>query len=62
MSTYSKLKDGPMMTEKFGLRDYMKEMTVTDARVKFAIRSFMYDVKFNYKNDPKKLGGTLAVR
>ena len=53
MATYSKLKDGPMMTENFGLREYMKEMTVTDARVKFAIRSFMYDVKFNYKSDPK---------
>ena len=47
MSTYSKLKDGPVMTESFKMRDYMREMTVVDARVKFALRSEMYDVSFN---------------
>ena len=53
MSTYSKLKDGPAMTESFGMRDYMREMTIEDARVKFALRSEMYDVSFNYRSDPK---------
>ena len=31
MKSYSKLKDGPMMTEDFALQDYIKEMTVEDA-------------------------------
>ena len=53
MKKYSKLKDGPMMDEKFELRDYLKNMKLQDARVKFALRSKMYDVSFNYKNNPK---------
>ena len=53
MKTYSKLKDSPMMTEDFGLKDYFREMTVEDARVNFALRSSMYDVSFNYRSDPK---------
>ena len=53
MKNYSKLKDGPMMDETFELRDYLKEMRVQDARVKFALRSKMYDVSFNYRSDPK---------
>ena len=28
-------------------------MKLQDARVKFALRSKMYDVSFNYRNDPK---------
>ena len=31
----------------------MREMTIEDARVKFALRSEMYDVSFNYRSDPK---------
>ena len=38
MRKYSKLKDGPMMDEKFELRDYLKNMKLQDARVKFALR------------------------
>ena len=53
MKKYSKLKDGPMMDENFELRDYIKSMKLQDARVKFALRSKMYDVSFNYRNDPK---------
>ena len=41
------------MDEKFELRDYLKNMKLQDARVKFALRSKMYDVSFNYRNDPK---------
>ena len=42
-----------MMDEKFERREYIKDMTVQDARVKFALRSHMYDVSFNYRSGPK---------
>ena len=47
MKNYSKLKDGPMINENFAVKDYIKKMTVEDARVNFALRSSMYDVSFN---------------
>ena len=50
MKNYSKLKDGPMINV---VKDYIKKMTVEDARVNFALRSSMYDVSFNYRSDPK---------
>ena len=53
MKNYSKLKDGPMINENFAVKDYIKKMTVEDARVNFALRSSMYDVSFNYRSDPK---------
>ena len=49
--TTSKLKDGPMNKESFGLQDYLKEMRLSDARTKF--RSNMTKVKMNMKSDPK---------
>ena len=51
--TTSKLKDGPMVKESFGLKDYLKEMNLSDARTKFRLRSNMTKVKMNMKSDPK---------
>ena len=31
----------------------MRELSLSDARCNFKMRSKMYDVKFNYKSDPK---------
>ena len=53
MFSYSKLKDGPMATESFQTKDYLKSMNVEDGRVNFSIRSRMFRAKFNYRNDPK---------
>ena len=53
MKTYSKLRDGPMLSEDFGMKDYIKNMKVEDAQVNFSLRSKMYRAKFNYRNDPK---------
>ena len=50
-----KLKSGPMAeeSESFSQKQYLSEMTVTDARVNFKLRSQMLDVKYNYSHDPK---------
>ena len=53
MKNYSKLCDGPMVDEEFGLKDYVKNMKVEDARTNFSLRSKMVAAKFNYRNDPK---------
>ena len=53
MFSYSKLKDGPMATESFQTKDYLKSMNVEDGRVNFSLRSRMFRAKFNYRNDPK---------
>ena len=53
MKGYSKLRDGPMFEEDFGMKDYVKNMKVEDARVNFSLRSKMVAAKFNYRNDPK---------
>ena len=50
--TTSKLKDGPMTKESFGLQDYLKEMKLSDAKTKFSLRSNMTKVKMNMKSDP----------
>ena len=51
--TYSKLKNGPMSEETFSTKEYLKTMNVSDARINFSRRSFMYDVKWNYRSNPK---------
>ena len=51
INRYSKLRDGPMTTEDFELRQYIRNMNISDARVNFSIRSKMLNCKFNYKND-----------
>ena len=47
-SSKSKLKEGPMMGESFDQKEYISDLTLTKARMKFQIRSKMVDAKFNY--------------
>ena len=42
-----------MGTEKFEKKAYVSEMTMQDSQTYFKYRSYMTDVKFNYKNDQK---------
>ena len=42
-----------MKTENFEIKAYFKEMNLSDARINFKLRTHMFDVKFNYKNDKK---------
>ena len=48
-----KLKSGEMKDERFTFKTYLKEMTVTDARIKFKLRSQMFDAKYNYSHNPQ---------
>ena len=48
----SKLKDGPLVGESFGLKDYTVKLQMTEARMKFRLRSFTSKVKMNRKSDP----------
>ena len=45
MKNYSKLKDGPMINENFAVEDYIKKMTVEDARVNFALSVEVFHVR-----------------
>ena len=51
ISDYSKLKNGPMMDEKFEEKPYLTEMSMHEARTNFRIRSNMTDVKWNKRSD-----------
>jgi hypothetical protein len=51
ISGYSKLKDGPMMSENFEERSYLSDMTMHNARTHFRIRSMMINVKMNMRSD-----------
>ena len=46
----TKLKDGPMNLENFELKTYLSEMSLTDARTLFRIRSQTTDVKMNQRS------------
>ena len=48
---FKKLKNGPMKDESFGTKQYLKDLSLSDARLNFKIRSKMLNIKFNYKND-----------
>ena len=48
---YSKLKNGPMKSETFEEKLYLTEMSMTDARTNFRIRSNMTNVKWNKRSD-----------
>lgn len=50
--TTSKLKDGPMVGENFGKKDYILSMKLCDARTNFRLRSNTSNVKLNRKSDP----------
>ena len=47
----SKLKE--MSEGSFGMKDYIKDKVIENARLMFRIRSHMVDVKANFKGDPR---------
>ena len=51
--TYSKLKEGPLSTEEFSIKEYLFNMNLEDARTNFRIRSKMIrTIKMNQKTNP----------
>ena len=51
---YSKLKASKLIDEKFGLKDYFKQMSLVDARTHFRLRcSITNTVKMNQKSNPE---------
>ena len=51
ISQSSKLKDGPMATEKFEEKGYLTEMSMNDARMCFRIRSKTNNLRMNQQSD-----------
>ena len=49
MMTKSKCDD--LKGEKFGLKPYFKNLSVTNSRTKFRFKTKMTQVKFNFRND-----------
>ena len=49
MKKMTKLQDGPMKLENFELKTYLSEMSLTDARTLFRIRSQTTDVNMNQR-------------
>ena len=49
----SKLSSGDMVNEKFAKKEYIDTLKPGDARQVYKYRSFMYDVQWNYKSNPK---------
>ena len=47
-----KIKSSPLSDESFSSKEYLKEMSVPDARLNFKMRTHMFDVKYNYSHDP----------
>ena len=52
IQNFSKLKDGPIQNESFEMQEYLKTMTLTDARMNFRLRSKTSNVKMNQKSNP----------
>ena len=51
---YKKLDYSILVNEKYELKDYLKTMTLSKARMKFRIRTKMVEnIAFNYSSDPK---------
>ena len=48
-----KLKISPLINEKFKRKEYLSDLSLSDVRIKFKLRSQMFDVKMNYKSDPR---------
>ena len=52
MMEYKKLKKSKLVNENFGIKDYVKNLTVEEARTVFKHRTSMTRyTKFNYKNN-----------
>ena len=39
-----------METEQFEVKKYIQTMNISNARMMFSLRTFMYEAKFNYKH------------
>ena len=52
IATYSKLDEVKGET-KCEIKPYLKELTMKDARLKFRLRSKMFNCKMNHSSDPK---------
>ena len=52
---YSKLKNGPMANENFVEKLYIKEMSMSQARVNFRIRCMQIKTKMTQRSDPKNV-------
>ena len=50
---FDKLEKSKRCDEHFIAKEYLKTMTLEDARTKFKIRTEMLNVKFNYKHMPQ---------
>ena len=56
MLTYEKLKNSDLIQEEFGLKPYLKNLTVHSARIIFKKRSSMTQyVKMNYMSDARNV-------
>ena len=56
MMSLEKLKDSELMKEEFGVKPYVKNLTVPEARNIFKMRSsMMMNVKMNYMSDAKNV-------
>ena len=53
MNNLDKLVGSKMSDESFKTKEYLKTMSLENARVKFKIRTEMLIVKFNYKHLPQ---------
>ena len=53
---YSKLKGGPLVEDVLKLQPYFQNLTLSDARTMFRIRTMMMPAKMNMKNNPKFAG------
>ena len=51
MTKYSKLKD--LEGEEYSRKEYLKELSVQEARVKIRTRCYMTELAFNFKNKPE---------
>ena len=52
MKTLSKLEEFFSEDNNFETKNYLRNMNLTDARIKFKLKTKMINVKFNYMNDP----------
>ena len=51
MSKYSKLRD--LIGDDYGRKDYLKDLSLQEARVKFRTRCYMTELAFNFRNKPE---------
>ena len=53
MKDYKKLSQREFESGAFGVQDYLRTMSVSDARLRFKIQTFMTPtVRMNFRSDP----------